>query len=63
MAQQIYDNTLETYEILVSTFSILDKDNKIRFFKKSFLLAKVKPDIVFGILFLTINNVNVDFIA
>ncbi len=40
-----------------------DKDNKKRFFEKSFLLADVKPDIVFGISFLTMSNSDVDFQA
>ena len=49
--------------MVVSTFSILKKDNKERFFEKSFLLADVKLEILLGILFLTINNVNIDFQA
>ncbi len=40
-----------------------DKDGKERFFEESFLLADVKPDIVLGMLFLTISNTNVDFQA
>ncbi len=40
---------------------MLDKDNKERFFKKSFLLADVKSDIVLGMLFLTISNADVHF--
>ena len=42
---------------------MLNKDNKERFFEKSFLLADVKPNIVLGMLFLTINNDDVDFQA
>ena len=49
--------------MIVSTFSVLDKDGKERFFEESFLLANVKPDIVLRILFLTMNNVNIDFEA
>lgn len=45
--QKIDDTILEAYEMIVSTFSILDKDSRARFFKDSFLLADVKPDIVF----------------
>ena len=50
---------METYGIVVSTFSVLDKDNKKRFFEESFLLAEVKPDIVLGMLFFTMSNVDV----
>ena len=49
--------------MIVFTFSILDKDDKKRFFEKSFLLVDIKPDLIFEIPFLTINNANVDFQA
>ncbi len=35
----------------------------MRFFEKNFLLANVKLNIVFGIDFLTISNINIDFQA
>ena len=62
-AQKIDGTTLETYEMVVSTFSILDRDGRERLFEKSFLLADVKPEIVLGMLFLTMNNADVDFQA
>ena len=40
-----------------------DKDSRERFFENSFLLADFKPEIVLGMLFLTMNNVDVDFQA
>ena len=49
--------------MIVSTFSLLDKDSWERFFEESFLLTDVKPDIVLGILFLTISNADIDFQA
>ena len=42
---------------------MLNKDDGERFFEESFLFADVKPDIVFGILFLTKSNANIDFQA
>ncbi len=45
---------METYRIVVSTFSISNKDGKMKFFKKNFLLIYVKLDIVFKISFLII---------
>ena len=45
-AQKIDGTILESYEMVVSTFSLLDKDGWERFFKESFLLADVKPDTV-----------------
>ena len=62
-AQKIDGTTLETYKMVVSTFSISNKDGKERFFEENFLLADIKPDIVFKMLFLTINNTNIDFQA
>ena len=47
--------------MLVSTFSLSDKDDRERFFEESFLLADVKPDIVLGMLFLTMSNADIDF--
>ena len=49
--------------MVVSTFSVSDKDSKERFFKKSFLLADVKPEIVLKMPFLIMNNIDVDFQA
>ncbi len=49
--------------MVVSTFSVSDKDGKERFFEESFLLANVKPDIVLGMPFLTMSNADVDFQA
>ncbi len=40
-----------------------DKDGRERFFEKSFLLADVKPNIVLGMFFLTMNNADIDFQA
>ena len=49
--------------MVVSTFSVLDKDSRERIFKKNFLLADVKPEIVLGISFLTMSNADIDFQA
>ncbi len=62
-AQKIDGTTLETYRIVVFTFLVSDKDGRERFFEESFLLADVSPDIVLGMLFLTMSNVDVDFQA
>ena len=61
--QKIASTTLETYKIVVSTFSVFNKDGRKRFFKKNFLLADVNSDVVLGILFLTMSNANIDFHA
>ncbi len=61
--QKIDGTTLKTYKMVVSNFSVLNKDGKERFFEESFLLADVKPDIIFEMSFLTMSNINVDFQA
>ncbi len=62
-AQKIDRITLETYEMVVSNFSVLDKDSRMKFFEKSFLLANVKLHLVFGMLFLTMSNTDINFKA
>lgn len=49
--------------MIVSIFSLLDKNSREGLFEESFFLANVKPNIVLGMLFLTMSNVNVDFPA
>ncbi len=60
-AQKIDGTTLETYGMIVSTFSMSDKDGRERFFEKSFLLTDVKSDLVLGMPLLTMSNADVDF--
>ncbi len=60
-AQKIDGTTLETYGMILSTFSVSDKDGRERFFEKSFLLADIRPDIVLRMPFLTMSNVDVNF--
>ncbi len=60
-AQKIDGTTLETYGIVVSIFSVPDKDGRERFFEESFLLVDVKPDIMFKMPFLTMSNADIDF--
>ncbi len=62
-AQKIDGTTLETYGMVVSTFSVSDKDGRERFFEESFLLADISPDIVLGMPFLTMSNADIDFQA
>ncbi len=59
--QKIDSTILETQEIVISTFSMFNKDGRERFFEKSFLLANIKSDIILEILFLTMSNTVIDF--
>ncbi len=60
---KIDGTTLETYGMVVSTFSVSDKDGRERFFEESFLLADVRRDIVLGMPFLIMSTADVDFQA
>ena len=62
-ASKIDSTILKTYEMIVSTFFISDKNSKERFFEKSLLLANIKPELVFKMFFLIINNANIDYQA
>ena len=60
-AQKIDSTTLETYKIILVAFSVIDQVNRVRFFKKTFLVANVSPDVVFRMLFLTLSSANINF--
>ena len=49
--------------MVVSIFSILNKDSRERLFEKSFLLANVKLDIVREMIFLIVSNADINFQA
>ena len=40
---------------------MVDKANQVRFFEETFLVANVSPEVVFGMPFLNLSGVNVDF--
>ena len=59
--QKIDSITLDTYEIVVAIFSMIDKANYIKFFEITFLLANVNPKIVFGKTFFAFSSIDVNF--
>ena len=60
--QKIDGTTLKTYGIVIAAFSVTDQADKVRFFEKIFVVANVSPDMVIGILFLTLSDADVDFL-
>ena len=60
-AQKIDSTMLDTFEMVVSAFSMMYKANRVRFFEKTFLVANVSLEVVFGMLFLTLSGVKIDF--
>ena len=60
-AQKIDSITLGTYEMVVVAFLMKDKANRVRFFKETFLVANVSPEVVFVMPFLILSGADVDF--
>ena len=60
-APKIDGTTLDTYKIVVAAFSVEEKANRVRFFEETFLLANVSPEVVLGMLFLTLSSADIDF--
>lgn len=60
-AQKIGNNRQRLYEMAIALFQVDHKDENSRFFDKLFLLADINMDITFGILFLIMRNVKVNF--
>lgn len=48
--------------MVVAAFLVTDKVNQVKFFKKTFLMTSISPEVVFGISFLTLSGINVDFL-
>lgn len=60
-AQKINVSRLELFEIIIALFKIDDKDKKSHFFEKTFLLTNIGINIAFKMLFLILNNVELNF--
>ena len=60
-AQKIDGTTFETYGMVVMAFSVTDQADRVRFFEETFLVANVNPDVVFGMSFLILSGVDMDF--
>ena len=62
-AQKIDGTMLDTFEIVVTAFSVTNKANRVRFFKETFLMANVSLEVILGMLFLTLSGANVNFLG
>ena len=62
-AQKIDGTMLDTFEMVVIAFLVMDKANRVIFFEETFLVANVSPEVVFRILFLTLNGADIDFLG
>ena len=49
--------------MVVVAFSVIDKANRVKFFKETFLIANISAKVVLGISFLTLNGADVNFLG
>ena len=62
-AQKIDGTMLDIFGMVVIAFSVMDKANQVRFFEETFLVVNVSPEVVFGMLFLTLSGADIDFLG
>ena len=60
-AQKMDGTMLEIYGMVIATFSVEDKVNRVRFFEKTFLVANVSLEVVLGMPFFTLSGADIDF--
>ena len=53
---------LDPYKIVVVAFSVMDKVNRKRLFKETFLMANVSLKVVFEMFFFTLSSADIDFL-
>ena len=58
-AQKINGSTFETFGMVLASFPVEDKLGRARFFQETFLLADVSMEVVLGMPFLILSNVNI----
>ena len=60
-AQKIDGSALETFGMIIADFQIEDKISKPRFFQETFLVANIKFEMILGMPFFQISNVDMSF--
>ena len=60
-AQKINESSLDTFEMVIAGFQIIDKLGRARFFQETFLLADTTIEVVLGMPFLTLSNADIQF--
>ena len=59
--QKINGFSLATYGMVIAAFKVVNKLGCSQFFQKTFLLADISMEVILGMLFLTVSNVDVQF--
>ena len=60
-AQKIDGSSLDTFEMVIADFQVIDKLGRARFFQETFLLADTTMEVVSGMPFLTHSNADIQF--
>lgn len=60
-AQKIDSSTLEIYKIVIASFLVQNRLGKIWFFEKSFLWTDTNIELVLGMSFLTVSDIDIWF--
>ena len=48
--------------MVIAAFSMIDKANRIGFFEKTFIMAKVSPNEILEMFFFILSDVDIDFL-
>ena len=59
--QKINTTILKIYRMVLVVFLMIDKANRIKFFEKTFLIVYVSPNIVFGMSFFILSDIDINF--
>ena len=62
-AQKINSSKLDTFGMVIASFSMEDKKERSHFFEEIFLLANISIDITLKMAFFTLSNDEIDFIG
>ena len=60
--QKIDSIIFETYKMVIAVFLVINWADKIKFFEKTFLIANFSLNMIFKILFLTLNSRDINFL-
>lgn len=61
--QKINGIMLDIFKIVISAFLVIDKANRVKFFKENFLVTNISPEVVLGMLFFILSNADIDFLG
>lgn len=60
--EKIDGSIIKTFEIVIAFFVINNKAKKSQFFEETFFLADISIDIILEMFFLTLSNVEINFL-